>query len=66
MSVQSLKIEDGLLLLPKQAPWLDDFEAEPFAFPNSAYGDRVDALSQALAQPTHQTYLWSDKAGESQ
>jgi predicted phage terminase large subunit-like protein len=57
------KIE-SLLRLPMEAPWLADFEAEIFAFPNTAHDDQVDALSQALAQPTHETYLWSDKATE--
>ena len=62
MSVQSIKIENGQLSLPKQAAWLDDFEAELFAFPNAPHDDQVDALSQALAQPQHQGYvMWSDK-----
>jgi predicted phage terminase large subunit-like protein len=69
MSVQSVKIENGQLWLPKQAPnqaaWLDDFEAELFAFPNAPHDDQVDALSQALAQPPHQgCAMWSDKHTE--
>lgn len=69
MSVQSVKIENGQLWLPKQSPnqaaWLDDFEAELFAFPNAPHDDQVDALSQALAQPPHQGHMmWSDKHTE--
>jgi predicted phage terminase large subunit-like protein len=69
MSVQSVKIENGQLWLPKQEPtqasWLDDLEAELFAFPNAPHDDQVDALSQALAQPPHQGYMmWTDKHTE--
>jgi predicted phage terminase large subunit-like protein len=48
MEIQSGKIENGQLFLPKEAPWLADLEAELFAFPNSRHDDQVDALSQAL------------------
>ncbi|MEQ1790519.1 MAG: phage terminase large subunit [Rickettsiales bacterium] len=41
-------IEAGKLVLPQQAPWLTDFEAELFAFPSSSHDDQVDALSQYL------------------
>ena len=30
--------------LPKEAPWLADFEAELLAFPSGRYDDQVDAL----------------------
>jgi predicted phage terminase large subunit-like protein len=36
--------EAGNILLPKEAPWLADFEAELLAFPNGRYDDQVDAL----------------------
>jgi predicted phage terminase large subunit-like protein len=62
MSVQTVKIENGQVFLPTQAAWLDDFEAELFAFPNAPHDDQVDALSQALAQPKHQGYVpWTDE-----
>jgi predicted phage terminase large subunit-like protein len=48
MEIQSGKIENGQLFLPKEARWLADFEAEVFAFPNGRHDDQVDALSQAL------------------
>lgn len=38
--------EAGQVLLPKNAPWLSDYEGEVLAFPNSAYKDQVDATSQ--------------------
>jgi predicted phage terminase large subunit-like protein len=69
MSIQALKIDQGLLWLPehdpKQAAWLDDFEVELFTFPNAAHDDQVDALSQALAQPPQQGHtMWSNKHTE--
>jgi predicted phage terminase large subunit-like protein len=65
MSIQAVKIENGKLWLPKEAPWLDDFEAELFAFPNAPHDDQVDALSQALAAPAPpEASMWSDEATE--
>jgi predicted phage terminase large subunit-like protein len=48
MSVQSGKFEAGLVLFPRQAPWLADLEAELFSFPHSRHDDQVDSISQAL------------------
>jgi predicted phage terminase large subunit-like protein len=48
MSVQSGKFESGQVMLPRQAPWLAELEAELFAFPNSKHDDQVDSVSQAL------------------
>lgn len=39
-------IESGRLMLPKDALWLAEFEAELLSFPGSAHDDAVDALSQ--------------------
>ena len=44
----SAMIEAGRVVLPRQANWLADFEAELFAFPNGAHDDQVDALTQYL------------------
>jgi len=41
-------MEAGKVRLPNHAPWLADFETELFSFPNSAYDDQVDSLSQAI------------------
>lgn len=48
MAASSVAIEDGRVLLPASAPWLDDFQAELLAFPNGSHDDQVDALSQLI------------------
>jgi predicted phage terminase large subunit-like protein len=48
MARQRGRFEAGRVLLPKEAPWLPDFESELFAFPSGRYDDLVDALLQAL------------------
>ena len=48
MEIQSAKFENGQVLLPKEAPWLRDLEAELFAFPRGRHDDQVDSISQAL------------------
>jgi len=49
MSIQSAKFESGRVRFPRQAPWLDELEAELFSFPNGRHDDQVDSISQALA-----------------
>jgi len=44
MSRHEGRFEAGNILLPKEAPWLADFEAELLAFPHGRYDDQVDAL----------------------
>lgn len=41
-------IEAGNVYVPEQAPWLEDFLGEIGRFPNGAYDDQVDAMTQAL------------------
>ena len=48
-AAQSARIESGELLLPKDAPWLAEFERELLGFPNRKDDDQVDALTQLLA-----------------
>jgi predicted phage terminase large subunit-like protein len=48
MSIESAKFEAGLVLLPRQAPWLRDLEEELFSFPHGRHDDQVDSISQAL------------------
>jgi predicted phage terminase large subunit-like protein len=48
MSKYQGTFESGRVLLPKEAPWLADFEGELLAFPNGRYDDQVDALLQFL------------------
>jgi predicted phage terminase large subunit-like protein len=50
MNAQTARIEAGSVLLPKQAPWLDEFRREALAFPGGRYSDQVDAFSQALSR----------------
>lgn len=45
---QSALIEEGRVLLPKQAPWLEDFLQELLGFPHAPNDDQVDSLTQAL------------------
>jgi predicted phage terminase large subunit-like protein len=47
-SVQSAKVEGGRVLLPSNASWLSEFEAELLAFPGSRHDDQVDSMVQAL------------------
>jgi predicted phage terminase large subunit-like protein len=48
MSAQTARIEAGSVLLPKQAPWLDEFRREVLDFPAGRHSDQVDTFSQAL------------------
>lgn len=41
-------VESGHVLLPADAPWVEDFIKEAAGFPNVSHNDRVDALTQAL------------------
>jgi len=47
-SIASPQIEAGNVLVPTQAPWLPDFQAECMAFPNGRHDDQVDSMSQAI------------------
>ena len=49
MFTQTPQIEAGRVLLPDQAPWLEDFRAEVLQFPHGRHDDQVDSLSQYLA-----------------
>jgi predicted phage terminase large subunit-like protein len=48
MSIESAKFEAGLVLFPRQAPWLRNLEDELFSFPQGDHDDQVDSISQAL------------------
>ena len=49
MQEQSLKFQRGQVFLPRQAPWLADYEGELLSFPYVRFDDQVDSTSQALA-----------------
>jgi predicted phage terminase large subunit-like protein len=55
MRVQSFRIEGGLVFLPDEAPWRDDFLAEVRRFPGGAHDDQIDAMSQFLDHATKRT-----------
>jgi predicted phage terminase large subunit-like protein len=48
MNGETAKLEAGSLMLPKTAPWLDEFMMEFLAFPGGKHDDQIDALSQFL------------------
>lgn len=43
-------VEQGLIFLPRKAPWLEDFRRELESFPNGSYDDWVDAFSQGVTR----------------
>jgi predicted phage terminase large subunit-like protein len=45
---QTNPFENGQVLLPRTAPWLEDYIAELTGFPGSRYFDQVDSTTQAL------------------
>ena len=47
----SSRIEAGVVVLPRSAPWKADFVAELVGFPNARHDDQADALAQMLANP---------------
>lgn len=48
LHAQTATIENGCLLLPRQAHWLTDYVQELISFPGAKYDDQVDATTQAL------------------
>jgi phage terminase large subunit-like protein len=45
----ALAVDDGLVFIPEEVPWLESFLFEVAAFPNIADKDQVDSMSQLLA-----------------
>ncbi|MGI5838612.1 MAG: phage terminase large subunit [bacterium] len=54
-------IEAGNVYLPKYAPWVSDFVGECAAFPQGAFDDQVDAMSQALARYMYIASVWGQE-----
>jgi predicted phage terminase large subunit-like protein len=48
LNAQSIRFENGSVLLPRQASWLEDYVREITGFPGTRYDDQVDSTSQAL------------------
>ncbi len=46
---QTATIENGFVLLPKEAPWLAEYRHEMTTFPNGRHDDQVDSTSQFLS-----------------
>lgn len=49
-SVVTALFESGKVVLPKEAPWLDEWIAEHLSFPMGAHDDQVDTTSLALTE----------------
>jgi predicted phage terminase large subunit-like protein len=42
------RFENGRALLPRNAPWLDEYILELIGFPGTKHDDQVDSTTQAL------------------
>jgi predicted phage terminase large subunit-like protein len=62
MDAQSAAIEGGLVHLPTQAHWLEDYLHELMVFPKGRHDDQVDSTSQALdwARNDNGAQAWLD------
>lgn len=60
VSIQLEKFTNLQMFLPREAPWLVNFENELCAFPNGRHDDQVDAVFQALAHKPKPG--WNDAA----
>jgi predicted phage terminase large subunit-like protein len=65
MQAQTPTIENGRMLLPKEAPWLPDYVQDLVTFPKAKYDDQVDSTAQALKwitldgrEPSAITYMY--------
>ncbi|WVH09262.1 MAG: hypothetical protein EoVTN8_613 [Fluviibacter phosphoraccumulans EoVTN8] len=48
LHAQTDVFEQGLVYLPKQAPWLDEYRTELLGFPGSKFYDQVDSTAHAI------------------
>ena len=60
MMQQTPLIENGRVLIPERAPWLDDYLHELRVFPCGKHDDQVDSTSQSCfavsRQPHHKNF----------
>ena len=65
LNAQTAWFENGLVFLPRNAPWLADYVTELTGFPGTKYDDQVDSTTQALAQmkPLSAAERWIALAG---
>jgi predicted phage terminase large subunit-like protein len=60
-AAESIKFEEGRVLLPRQAPWLDEYVREITGFPGAKYDDQMDSTAQALwflGEKGHSRMVW--------
>lgn len=48
LHAQTARFENGHVLLPSSAPWLEDYRRELTMFPGGKFDDQVDSTTQAL------------------
>jgi predicted phage terminase large subunit-like protein len=48
LNAQSIRFENGSVLLRRGAPWLEEYVREITGFPGTRHDDQVDSTSQAL------------------
>jgi predicted phage terminase large subunit-like protein len=48
LHAQTTAFENGMVYLPRKAPWLNDYLNELTSFPGSRYDDQVDSTTQVL------------------
>lgn len=48
LHAQTAEFESGKVLLPRSAPWLNEYVRELISFPGSKYDDQVDSTTQAF------------------
>lgn len=58
MNVSAI-IEGGRVYLPKDAPWLAEFQHEITLFPNGRFDDQVDSVSQFLGCWKQPRFKWN-------
>jgi len=54
--IGSARIRNGDVLLPRRAPWLEEFRTELVSFPDGKHDDQADALSQLINWTEGQRY----------
>jgi predicted phage terminase large subunit-like protein len=66
LHTKTMLFENGAVLLPKQAPWLEEYIKELTGFPGARFDDQVDSTTQALEYlrgPGREIDIWYRAAG---
>ena len=67
LHAQSDVFEKGLVFLPEQAPWLEEYETEILGFPGTKFDDQVDSTAQAIhfikTDYRYKMEMWARLAG---